>query len=608
MRRGRLVYKRPARRRFDLKLAAEGLVSIQSRLPAVETLRAWLSDRMHRLATGRSRAVFRVAAVALWAVATLRLLSTTAGPGLQVSHVSIWAIAGAGYLLGVVFWALPWIRPSLRLPMDHILGAIIIGIVLPLLVLSFTGNLRGRDPSWLYVAAAVFTAALLPLRTAIAVAVLGAAAATIPLLFGWSAYYGRSLLVLVSVIGLLMYTQARMVGNMGLRKREAEDRQQQIEDSFMATIGALATSTFAKDRSQEAHSRGTANLAVVVGRRMGLKGQRLRHLEFAALLHDVGKAGIPGAVLSKPGPLSTNELDLVHEHPIIAERILARVPALKPICPIIRGQYERWNGGGYPDGLIGEAIPLGARILHACAAFHAMSTDRPYRPALPEEAVVRELRVQGSKQFDPRVVEALIDVLDRGEVEMADLRTAADDVRTAQESREWLQQLQTIEGLGASLGQETGVEQVCRLTGEVAASLLVHDQIRIYLVDRQTKSLVTAYLSPATREEFSALTPESVSLSAASGIAGQTLQKRRGLIVGDAEPGEVGLPADPTGAVKVSAVTAPVLYRDEPLAVIEVVRLGSRQYERNHIRLLRVLAGQMALSVTNARLVERLAA
>ncbi len=600
----RLVYRRPRGRRFDVKAAARRLTNIRFKPPAADSLGPWLSERMHRLASGRSRAIFRVAAVAFWAFATVRLLSTASVQGVHVNYMSVWAIAGAGYLLGVVFWALPWTR----LPVDHFLGSIVIGIALPLLYLSFAGNLRSRDLLSIYIAAAVCTAALLPLRTAMAAALLGAVAAAIPLLAGWSAYYDRSLLVLVSVIGLLMYTQARMLGNIGREKREAEERQRQIEESFMATIGALAATIFAKDRSLAAHSRGTADLAVAVGRRIGLKGQALRHLEYAALLHDVGKAGIPGYVLNKPGPLTSRELELVHEHPLVAERILARVPALKPICPIIRAQYERWNGGGYPDGLIGEVIPLGARILHACAAFHAMSTDRPYRPALPEEAVVRELRAQAGKQFDPRVVEALLDVLAKGEVEIVDVRSAADGARASQASRDWLQQLQTIEGLGASLGQETSVEQICRLTAEVAASLVAHDQVRIYLVDRQTNNLVTAYRSPSARKEFAAITHESLTRSAPQGIAGQALQKRRGLIVAEAAPDDVGLPLELTGAMKTSAVAVPVMFKDEPLAVIELVRLGSRQFSRNHLRLLRILASQMALSVTNARLVERLAA
>src|SRR6202035_1959309 len=134
-----------------------------------------------------------------------------------------------------------------------------------------------------YIAAAVFTAALLPLRIAMAIALLGAIAASVPLLLGWSAVYDRSLLVLVSVIGLMTYTQARMLGNIGRKQREAEDRSRQIEERFMSTLGAVA-------------------------QQLGLKGNPLRQLELAALLHDVGKAGIPTQLLNKPGPLTAEEL------------------------------------------------------------------------------------------------------------------------------------------------------------------------------------------------------------------------------------------------------------------------------------------------------------
>ncbi|HEX9549448.1 MAG TPA: hypothetical protein VF942_19055, partial [Acidimicrobiales bacterium] len=153
-------------------------------------------------------------AVAVWAITTVRLVTTYSGSGLHVNALSAWAVPAAGFLLGVLCWGLPW----MRVPMDHLLGAIAVGIALPLIYSSFTGNLSGSNLLPLYFAAAIFTAALLPLRITMAVALLGAIAAAVPLLAGWSAVYDRSLLVLVSVIGLLTYTQARMLGNVGRLK------------------------------------------------------------------------------------------------------------------------------------------------------------------------------------------------------------------------------------------------------------------------------------------------------------------------------------------------------------------------------------------------------
>jgi len=599
-RRGRLVF-RATPSGFDAgRLVTSARETLRFNWPRVGSLGPWLMGRPRALAGVRQRPALRVLAVAVWAITTVRLVTTYSGSGLHVSALSAWAVPAAGFLLGVLCWGLPWVR----VPMDHLLGAVVVGIALPLIYSSFTGNHSSSSLLPLYFAAAVFTAALLPLRITMAVALLGAIAAAVPLLAGWSAVYQRSLLVLVSVIGLLTYTQARMLGNLGRKKREAEDRSRQIEESFMATLAALAASGFGKERPMEAHFRSTASLAVAVARHLGLKDIPLRQFELAALVHDVGKVELPSYLLNKPGPLTSEELAMIHEHPVIAERILSRVPALQSICPIIRAQYERWNGSGYPDGLAGEAIPLGGRIIHACAAFHAMASDRPYRRAIGLDQIINELLRQAGSQFDPRVVEALIIVVEQGEIDLANLRIEqAPSASTP--SRPWRQQLETIEQLGVRLGRETGVQQICRLTAEVAASLLPHDQARVYLVADDKRRLLPSYVSPPDRHEPSRTALEHRILLPGEGIAWQVFQSRRGILVGDADPGLAGFEAP---ATKVSAVAAPVILNDDIVGVIEVVKLGLNQYSRSHLRVLKVLANQMALSVANARLIDRLAA
>ncbi|MDQ6712194.1 MAG: HD domain-containing protein, partial [Candidatus Dormibacteraeota bacterium] len=506
--------------------------------------------------------------------------------GVQVGSLSAWAVPAIAFLLGVLCWGLPW----LRVPIDHLLGAIVVGIALPLLYLSVAGNVHSRDLVSVYIVLAVFTAALLPLRTAMAVALLAAVAAAVPLVAGWSALYERSLLLLVCVIGLIVYTQTRMLGSFGRQKREAEDRVRQIEGSFMTTLGAVSVMVFGRDRVTESHSRATALLAVAVAQHLGLKGRALRQLEYAALLHDVGKAGLPAWVVNKAGPLTSEELALVHEHPVIAERILSRVPSLKAICPIVRAQYERWNGSGYPDGLAGEAIPLGGRIIHASAAFHAMSTERPYRPALSTEQVISELRNQAGSQFDPRVVEAVVAVVQPGGAELA-------------ASKPLLQRVHDREPV-TDKGRETGEQQICRLTAEVAANLLPHDQTRVYLVANDKRHLVPAYFSPPKRPEAPRALENRILLPG-EGIAGIVFEGRQAVVLGDAEAGAVGLEAPD---MKVSVVAVPVLINNDFIGVIEVVKLGLNQYSKNHLRLLRILADQMALSVANARMIDRLAA
>jgi HD-GYP domain-containing protein (c-di-GMP phosphodiesterase class II) len=588
-----MVYR--AAPRFDpRRLATLVREMIQFKRPLV-SVGFWFEEARRALGRARELPGLRVLAVAFWAITTVQLVSSSSGSGLHLGSLSAWVIPAAGFLLGVLCWGLLWVRG----PIDHFLGAIVVGIALPLLYLSVSGNVHSGDLVSVYIVLAVFTAALLPLRIAMAVGLLGAVAAAVPLVAGWSTLFERSLLVLVCVIGLIVYVQTRMLGNFASEKREAENHGRQIEESFMATLGAMSAMVFGKDRFMDAHSRATATLAVAVAERLGLKGRALRQFELAALLHDVGKVGLPAQLLNKSGPLTGDEVALVHEHPVIAERILASVPSLRAITPIIRGQYERWNGSGYPDGLAGETIPLGGRIIHACAEFHAMLSERPDRPALSTDQIIRELRNQAGTQFDPRVVEALVAVVHDGDLAAATvLREPKPDPRPL------LQRVQDRE-IVSDPPRETGEQQICRLTAEVAANLLPHDQARVYLVASDKRRLVPTYVSPPQRLEAPGTALEGRILLPGEGIAGQVFQNRRGIVVGNAEPGLAGFEAP---AMKVSAVAVPVLTNNEIIGVIEVVKLGLNQYSKNDLKLLKILAKQMALSVANARMIDRMVA
>jgi diguanylate cyclase (GGDEF)-like protein len=166
----------------------------------------------------------------------------------------------------------------------------------------------------------------------------------------------------------------------------------------------------------EEHSGDVGELVTVVGARLGLDRHALDHAEHAAELHDVGKVAIPAAILDKPGPLDEDEWALMKRHTIIGERILSAVPALVPVGRIVRATHERWDGDGYPDGLRGAEIPLGARIIAVCDTFHAITTDRPYRAGRPAEAALAELRRCAGTQFDPGVVEAFAAELAAGTI------------------------------------------------------------------------------------------------------------------------------------------------------------------------------------------------
>jgi HD-GYP domain-containing protein (c-di-GMP phosphodiesterase class II)/HAMP domain-containing protein len=190
-----------------------------------------------------------------------------------------------------------------------------------------------------------------------------------------------------------------------LQNAEAYDK---LDRMYLETVTALAAAMEAKDQYTASHADSLAAMAVAVGSRMGLTDAELRMLQYAAVLHDIGKIGIPGNILNKPEALTRDEFETMAQHTIIGERIISRIDYLVPIARIIRSAHERWDGTGYPDGYKGDAIPLASRILLVCDAFDAMTTDRPYRGALPLETALGELARHAGSQFDPRVVDVFL--------------------------------------------------------------------------------------------------------------------------------------------------------------------------------------------------------
>jgi diguanylate cyclase (GGDEF)-like protein len=159
------------------------------------------------------------------------------------------------------------------------------------------------------------------------------------------------------------------------------------------------------------HHHVVGHLTALVGGRLGMEGEDLGRLVRAAELHDIGKVAIPDAILHKPGPLDESEIAFMARHPAIGERFVAAIPGLEPIAALIRASHERYDGCGYPDGLASAEIPLGSRIIFACDAYAAMTSDRAYRRAMPADEAVAELRRHAGTQFDPLVVTTLLDVL-----------------------------------------------------------------------------------------------------------------------------------------------------------------------------------------------------
>jgi len=185
-----------------------------------------------------------------------------------------------------------------------------------------------------------------------------------------------------------------------------------LERTFVTTVEALANALEANDEYTSTHARWITDLSLRVGQELGLAADTLKRLELGALLHDIGKIGVPSSILAKPGRLSSSERAVIEMHPVLGERIIAPIDRLQEVRGIVRHCHERWDGRGYPDGLSGEDIPLEARIIFVCDAYHAMTTDRPYRRKLSHPEAVRRLRDGSGSQFDPAVVEVCLSVLE----------------------------------------------------------------------------------------------------------------------------------------------------------------------------------------------------
>jgi putative nucleotidyltransferase with HDIG domain len=213
--------------------------------------------------------------------------------------------------------------------------------------------------------------------------------------------------VLVFPLVLLMWLFSQ-------ERRARLDQQIETSRTYRRTALLLGELIGEDDEYTGAHSQGVVSLSVAVADELGLDEEQRRLVEFGALLHDVGKIAVPKEIVNKTDGLSEDEWAVMRRHTIMGQRMLDRVGgALKDVGTVVRASHERWDGTGYPDGLVGEEIPIAARIICAADAFSAMTTDRPYRAARNREFAIAELRGQAGRQFDPRVAEATIAVVER---------------------------------------------------------------------------------------------------------------------------------------------------------------------------------------------------
>ena len=187
----------------------------------------------------------------------------------------------------------------------------------------------------------------------------------------------------------------------------------EVELSYDNTLKVLMAALETKDATTQGHSERVSRLTVAVAKEMGIPDDRLVDIERGALLHDIGKIGVPDEVLKKPASLDDQEWEAMRKHPLLAGLMISKVEFLEGVLPILLYHHERYDGGGYPFGMERETIPLEARIFTVVDSYDAMTSDRPYREAMTPAAAVREIQRNAGTQFDPRVVEAFTRVISR---------------------------------------------------------------------------------------------------------------------------------------------------------------------------------------------------
>jgi HD-GYP domain-containing protein (c-di-GMP phosphodiesterase class II) len=241
------------------------------------------------------------------------------------------------------------------------------------------------------------------LRQIAPVYALDAALAPIGLLVTFAA------LALGAAACLLVLPLAAVLAVLSRERQRRIDQTLELSEAYQGTALLLGDVVEADDAYTGSHSRGVVELSLAVADRLGLDSRQRRNVEFAALLHDVGKIAVPKEIINKAGPLDEEEWKVMHRHTIEGEAMLKRVGGvLAEVGRMVRSSHEHYDGSGYPDGLCGEEIPIEARIVTCCDAFSAMTTTRSYRKAMPLADAVAELRACAGSQFDPAVTEALI--------------------------------------------------------------------------------------------------------------------------------------------------------------------------------------------------------
>jgi diguanylate cyclase (GGDEF)-like protein/putative nucleotidyltransferase with HDIG domain len=403
-----------------------------------------------------------------------------------------------------------------------------------------------------------------------------------------------------------------------IEKRHVEE----IASLNMRTIEALALAIEAKDHTTHTHLQRVRTYAVEIAKELGLSPDEIEALRAAALLHDIGKLAVPEHIINKPGRLTPEEFEKMKVHPLVGAEILERVAFPYPVAPIVRSHHERWDGSGYPAGLAGEEIPVGARILAAVDCLDALASDRQYRPAIPLDQAMRTVKEKAGTWFEPRIVslleqryadlERMAQTHDAGFIPSGfskDLRVerglapatgfeksvdsppAESDFLTSIASAR--QEAQAMFELSQDLGNSLSLSETLSVLSMRLRKLIVYDSIAVF-VNRN------GWLLPelVSGENFRVLS--SLKIRMGEGLCGWVAENCKPIINGNPQV-EAGYSADPEKyATLCSALAVPLEGLNGVVGVLAMYHSNQDAFTPDDLRILLAVASKVALSVENA--------
>src|SRR6187402_2821860 len=395
-----------------------------------------------------------------------------------------------------------------------------------------------------------------------------------------------------------------------------------MADLHLATIEALALAIDAKDQTAQSHIRRVQVYATSIARGLGMSDTEIQGVKTAALLHDIGKLAVPEHILSKPGPLTPEESQKIRAHPKVGADIVSSVPFPYPVAPLILSHHERWDGKGYPAGLKGEEIPLGARILSVVDYFDALMAERPYHKAMTSDAAIGLLQQEAGKGLDPQVVKLFNELLPSLQAEAVQLdqnvRRPAAEEQTAQgqpatglapeSSKKNVfedialahREIYALYEIAQAMGTSLGVSDTMALISAKLTNLVPFACAALFLYDEETETLRCRFATGTDADII-----HQVAVHNGEGLTGWVARNRRPLV--NARPSADLEAAGLThlSTTLQSALVCPLLFNERFIGTLSVYHTDAAFYRDDHRRLLDRVSEQAAAVINNSMLFEQ---